>query len=177
MHRLGLLAPQWLSNKPIPIDAGGILGAWRIVNMNAARQHWLSGAPESQRDALIPVGTFDAWVANTLSYEPDQTLRTQTSFKSCNGPIQDIRQYWTANNPWYDPADIEVPVMLIHGEWDIDVPIDLAQAWFLRATGSPEKRWLEIGEATHMLILEKNHLQVVNALVDFFAHPTLVTPD
>lgn len=169
VRRLGLLAPQWLSNKPIPIDSGEALGAWRIVNMNAAKQHWLSGAPADKRDSLIPAGAFEAWVENTLSTEPDTALRAHTSFKASNGPIQDIREYWSANKPYYDPANIEVPVILIHGEWDIDVPVDLAQEWFLRATSSPEKRWFEIGEATHMLILEKNRLSAIHALTDFIS--------
>ncbi|SQJ12813.1 Esterase/lipase [Serratia rubidaea] len=173
VRRLGLLAPQWLSHKPVPIDSGEALGAWRIVNMHAAKQHWLSGAPAEKRDSLIPAGTFDAWVERTLPDEPDAELRAHASFKSGNGPIQDIREYWTANKPYYDPKDIDVPVILIHGEWDIDVPIDLAQDWFLRATGSPEKRWVEIGEATHMLILEKNRLSAIHALTDFISAPRL----
>lgn len=167
VRRLGLLAPQWLSNRPIPIDSGEKLGAWRIVNMHAAKERWLSGAPGNKRDGLIPAGAFEAWVDNTLRTEPDTELRAHTSFKSGTGPIEDIREYWTVNKPYYNPANIEVPVILIHGEWDIDVPIDLAQAWFLRATGSPEKRWCEIGEATHMLILEKNRLSAIHALTDF----------
>ncbi|MEE4484639.1 alpha/beta fold hydrolase [Serratia ficaria] len=166
---LGLLSPQWLSNKPIPIDSGGALGAWRIVNMHAAKRHWLSAAPADKRDSLIPEGTFEAWVENTLPDEPDAELRAHTSFKSGNGPIQDIREYWTANKPYYAPKDIEVPVILIHGEWDIDVPIDVTQNWFLSATGSSEKRWFEIGEATHMLLLEKNRLSAIQALTDFIS--------
>ncbi|HGM6859285.1 TPA: alpha/beta hydrolase [Serratia rubidaea] len=169
VRRLGLLAPQWLSNKPVPIDSGEALGAWRIVNMHAAQRHWLSGAPADKRDGLIPEGAFDAWVAHTLAAEPDAELRADTSFKSGNGPIQDIREYWRADKPYYRPEDIRVPVILMHGEWDIDVPIDLMQAWFLRATGSPEKRWLEIGEATHMLVLEKNRLAAIHALTDFMS--------
>lgn len=167
VRRLGLLAPQWLSNKPIPIDAGGELGAWRVVNMHAAQQHWLSAAPAAKRAGLIPEGAFAAWIENTLATEPDDALRAQSAFISGNGPIQDIREYWLAAKPYYDPADIEVPVILLHGEWDIDVPVELAQAWFRQATGSPLKRWVEIGEATHMLVLEKNRLQAFQALTDF----------
>ncbi|KGT86491.1 alpha/beta hydrolase [Erwinia typographi] len=168
VRRLGLLAPQWLSNKPIPIDSGGALGAWRVVNMDAAKQHWLSSAPVAKRDGLIPVGAFESWAANSLRYESDESLRAQNSFKSGNGPIQDIRDYWIAGKPYYDPADIEVPLILIHGEWDIDVTIELAKEWFLQAKASPEKRWLEIGEATHMLLLEKNRMHAIDALIKFF---------
>lgn len=171
VRRLGLIAPQWLSDKPVPLDAGGELGAWRIVDAAAARTRWLSGAPQHKRQELIPAGGFEAWMEKTISSEPDETLRINKQFRASNGPVQDIRDYWTAGKPYYDPADIEVPVMLIHGEWDIDVPIELAQAWFLKATGSPEKRWLEVGEATHMMVLEKNRQLIFTALTDYFNEP------
>jgi len=87
--------------------------------------------------------------------------------------IQDIRDFWAAGKPFYDPGQIEVPVLLIHGEWDVDVPLALAlalaQDYFVHLTGAPNKRWLELGEATHMLMLEKNRLQAYDALVGFMA--------
>lgn len=171
VRRLGLIAPQWVSDKPLPLDPGGELNAWRIVNAGAARERWISGAPQCKRGGLIPEGGFEAWLEKTVSDEPDDALRAQQSIRASNGPIQDIRDYWATGKPFYDPADIGVPLMLIHGEWDIDVPVELAQAWFLRATGSPDKRWLEIGEATHMMVLEKNRYQIYNALISFFREP------
>lgn len=171
VRRLGLIAPQWLSNNPVPLDSGGELGSWREVDASAARTRWLSGAPQCKRRDLIPEGGFEAWMERTLRGEPDEALREKHSFRASNGPIQDIREYWTAGRPFYEPAEIEVPLMLLHGEWDTDVPIELAQAWFLRATGAAEKRWLEIGEATHMMVLEKNRHQVFNALIHFFNEP------
>ncbi|WP_413735537.1 hypothetical protein ACL2XP_22835 [Sodalis sp. RH21] len=85
-----------------------------------------------------------------MGTEPDGELRARQSLRANNGPIEDIRAYRSAGKPFYDPADIRVPVLLVHGEWDIDAPIALAQAWFLRSTGAPVKRWVEIGEATYM---------------------------
>ena len=84
-------------------------------------------------------------------------------------PIQDIREYWAAGRPFYDPGQIEVPVLLIHGEWDVDVPLALAQDYFAHLSGSPDKRWLELGEATHMLMLEKNRGHAYQALVSFLS--------
>ena len=167
VRKLGLIAPQWISDKPIALDSGGALGAYRIVRASAARERWISAAPASKQDSLIPAGGFDAWLENTVRTEPDDALRASKSLRAGNGPIQDIRDFWAIGKPLYDPAQIEVPVLLVHGEWDIDVPIELAQAYFLRLSGAPYKRWLELGEATHMLMLEKNRRQAFDALIGF----------
>jgi pimeloyl-ACP methyl ester carboxylesterase len=169
VRRLGLVAPQWVSDRPIPLDAGGILGGYRVVRAGEARERWISAAPVWKRDSLIPEGGFEAWLDNTVASEPDDTLRANQSIRAVNGPVLDIREFWAARKPFYDPAQIEVPVLLVHGEWDIDVPISLAQDYFVKLTGAPYKRWLELGEATHMLMLEKNRQQAYDALASFMS--------
>ncbi|WP_085072376.1 alpha/beta hydrolase [Pantoea alhagi] len=173
VRRLGLIAPQWLSSQPVPLDEGGTLHAWRIVNAGEGKARWLSGAPQHKQQDLIPAGVFEAWVDKAVSTEPDENLRMQNSFRASNGPVQDIRDYWTKGKPYYDPADIRVPLLLIHGEWDRDVPVAVTQDLFLHMTGSPDKRWLEIGEATHMVVLEKNRHKVFDALANFFSEPNI----
>lgn len=169
VRRLGLVAPQWVSDKPIPLDAGGPLGGYRVVRAADARDRWVNAAPQRKRDTLIPDGGFEAWLDNTVRSEPDEALRENQSIRVANGPIQDIREYWAAGKPFYDPGQIEVPVLLIHGEWDVDVPLALAQDYFAHLSGSPDKRWLELGEATHMLLLEKNRVQAYQALSSFLS--------
>ena len=172
VRRLGLIAPQWLSAVPIPLDSGGILAGYRIVQADAARTRWINAAPVHKRSDLIPEHGFEAWLAQTVETETDAAIRSAGAIRATNGPIQDIRDYWNAGRPFYDPSEIEVPVLLLHGEWDIDVPIDLALDYFKRLTGTPSKRWLEIGEATHMLVLEKNRQLAFTALADFFSEAT-----
>jgi pimeloyl-ACP methyl ester carboxylesterase len=167
VRKLGLVAPQWVSDSPIPLDAGGLLGGYRTVRAADARERWIGAAPQWKRETLIPAGGFEAWLENTVDSEPDESLRASQSIRAVNGPIQDIREYWAAGRPFYDPGQIEVPVLLIHGEWDIDVPLALAQDYFRHLTGSPDKRWLELGEATHMLLLEKNRRHAYEALARF----------
>lgn len=167
VRKLGLIAPQWVSDQPIPIDTGGVLGGYRVVRAAEARERWVGAAPQWKRDTLIPEGGFEAWLNNTVRTEPDDALRANQSLRAVNGPIQDIREFWAAGKPFYDPGQIEVPVLLVHGEWDIDVPLPLAQAYFASLTGARYKRWVEVGEATHMLMLEKNRRQAYDALAAF----------
>jgi pimeloyl-ACP methyl ester carboxylesterase len=169
VRKLGLIAPQWLSDQPIPLDSGGLLQAHRVVDANAARTRWIGAAPADKRDALIPEGGFEAWVENTVASEPDSALRTNQSFVASNGPIQDIRDYWAVGKPFYEPADIRVPLLMILGEWDIDVPPELGLAYFKRATNTPYKRLLTLGEATHMLVLETNRKKAFDELAVFMS--------
>ncbi|GAB2940404.1 alpha/beta hydrolase [Hafnia psychrotolerans] len=167
VRRLTLIAPQWLQEGKPALDPGGAIGAWRDIDIDAIEARWLRGVPDEKKQDLIPPEGFSQWAMQTLSDEPNLQLKAQRKIRASTGPIQDTRVYWSAGIPVYDPADIRVPVLLLHGEWDQDVPINATLNWYLRATGAPWKRWVEIGEATHMMVLEKNRKQVFALARDF----------
>ncbi|MCO4317789.1 alpha/beta hydrolase [Phyllobacterium sp. 21LDTY02-6] len=166
--KLALLAPQWLSEAPIPIDSGGALGCYRLVPVHAALARWLGTAPEHARERLVPQGWFDLWARFVLAEEVSEADRERGHIRATNGPIQDIRTYWRAGNPYYQPGEIRAPVLLLHGEWDIDVPLDLARAYFGELTGARYRRWLELGEATHLALMESNRMQAYVEIARFF---------
>jgi pimeloyl-ACP methyl ester carboxylesterase len=168
MHKLVLLAPQWSSDRPIPIDPGGPLDAYRLVPVRESKARWLGTAPERARASLVPEGWFEQWADFTLAEDPWSRERTPDRLRATNGPIQDIRDYWRAGRKYYEPARIRVPVLLVHGEWDIDVPIGLAQALFLELENAPYRQWVEIGEATHLVLMEKNRLLAFEAVRNFY---------
>jgi pimeloyl-ACP methyl ester carboxylesterase len=124
---------------------------------------------------LIPPGWFRVWSENTLAIGPRGTA--PNTILAPSGAIQDIREYWAASRPFYDPGQIRVPVLLIHAEWDVDVPFDTVRDFFSRLTAAPYRRWIEIGQGTHMVILEENRWQAVNAIVEFLKEEvTQATP-
>jgi len=165
IKRLALIAPLWLRETPGRIDPGSNLPAYREVDLLKYEESWRAAAPKDQRDALIPTGWFDVWAENTLATGPRGTV--PNSILAPAGAIQDIREYWAANRPFYNPGEIRVPVLLIHAEWDVDVPFDTARDFFGRLTAAPYRRWIEIGQGTHMVILEKNRWQAVNSIIEF----------
>ena len=77
-----------------------------------------------------------------------------------NGVIQDVRDYWAAGKAYYDAANIRVPTLLMQAEWDQDTPAYMAQALFPLLKNAPVKRYVEIGEGTHTVIMEKNRMQL-----------------
>jgi pimeloyl-ACP methyl ester carboxylesterase len=165
--KLALVAPLWLCATPLPLDPGGHLGAYRNVPVSETRARWLSAAPEHKRDGLIPDGWFDAWAEASLATDPAACAKNPRTMRAVNGPVIDVREYWNAGKSLYRPQEITVPVLLTHAEWDIDTPIDVPQSLFLSLTGAPYRRWVEIGEGTHMVLLEKNRLQAFEAIADF----------
>ncbi|AOZ94684.1 alpha/beta hydrolase [Paenibacillus crassostreae] len=167
VNKLVLVAPQWVSSKPIPLDPGGQIGSYRLVPIEAMKTRWLNAAPEDKRTDLLPEGWFEKWADATIASDPSSQTHTPPSIRATNGPIQDVREYWTLGKKLYEPKELSVPVLLVHAEWDIDVPIDSAKALFSGITGAPYKSWVEIGEGTHMVMLEKNRLQVFHAVLQF----------
>ena len=84
-----------------------------------------------------------------------------------NGVLADLRAYWISDKPQYDPDGIKVPTLVIHAEWDADLPSYMAQAYFAKLSNAPYKRFVELGEGTHTIIMEKNRMQFFHEVMAF----------
>jgi pimeloyl-ACP methyl ester carboxylesterase len=158
VNKLALYAPLWLRNTPALIGGDGPLGAYRTVTKENAKKRWLTGVPEDKQAELIPAGWFDAWAAATWGTDPK--AKDSGQLRAPNGVIQDVRDYWASGKPYYDPANISVPTLLIKAEWDQDTPAYMSQALFPLLKNAPMKRYVEIGGGTHTVIMEKNRMQL-----------------
>jgi pimeloyl-ACP methyl ester carboxylesterase len=165
VNKLVLLAPQWIRETPSLADPGGAIGAYRIVERAAARTRWLNRVPDHKKAELLPEAWFEAWADATFA--SGQAGPGPAQLMAPNGTIQDGREYWSASKPLYDPSRITVPVLIVHAEWDRDCPIEMSRALFERLTSAPYRRWVEIGEGTHSVFLEKNRWQVFGAVGGF----------
>lgn len=170
IEKLVLVAPLWLSNRPLRIDAGQPLSAWRLIHVDAFREAWLAGVPTDRHANLLPLGWFEQWAAVTASTDPD--IAEPGAIRAPGGAIQDVREHWLANRPLYDPSAISAPVLLIHAEWDQDVSIDMMQDLFKRLDNAAYRRWVEIGEGTHMILMEPGRWQAFDAIVTFLKEPS-----
>jgi len=166
VQKLALYAPLWLSDVPAA-NTLGTLGAYRSVTREAMRTRWLNGVPEDKRADLIPPGWFDAFAAATMASDPGGAARTPPVLRAPNGMLADLRDFWLAGKPLYDPADIRVPTLLVHAEWDADTPNRVLYAYFERLVNAPYRRYVQIGEGTHFLMLEKNRVQLFQAVQQF----------
>jgi pimeloyl-ACP methyl ester carboxylesterase len=167
VNKLVLYAPGWLRNAPSLTDKGGTLGAYRTVTKADAKARWLTGVPEDKKAALIPAGWYEAWADATFATDPLGARQSPPVLRAPNGVILDSREYWSAGKPLYDPGDIRVPTFLAHAEWDHDLPSYMLYAYFEKLTNAPYKRYVQIGEGTHTVIMEKNRMQLFQAVQQF----------
>ena len=163
--RLVLYAPQFVRDNALsgPPPATPRT-AYRVVNRAQARERWLNGVPAAAKDTLIPAGWFEAWADATFATDPDgagQTLRAP------NGILQDSSTSWWIGRPYYDPAAIRVPTLLVVAEWDADTPPYMARALHERLTAAPYKRLAVLPEGTHTILLERNRAQLFETVQRF----------
>jgi pimeloyl-ACP methyl ester carboxylesterase len=175
VNRLILFAPLWIfrgggATPPTPEAAAAVaasLGAYRLVSAASARARWLEGVPESKKGNLIPPGVLDAWIEATLATDPEAHSHTPPILRVPNGVIADMLTYWMSGRAHYSPEQIKVPTFLIHAEWDSDLPSYQAQTYFAELKNTPYKRFVEIGEGTHSIMLEKNRMQFFREILGF----------
>jgi pimeloyl-ACP methyl ester carboxylesterase len=166
VNRLVLYAPLWLFKTAPPGD-GGPLGAYRTVTREAAKERWLKGVAEDKKADLIPAGWFEQWADATWATDTVGATQNPPMLRAPNGVVADIRNFWRAEKPQYDPAAIRVPTLVIHAEWDADLPSYMAQAYFAKLTSAPYKRFVELGEGTHTVMMEKNRMQFFHEVMGF----------
>ena len=164
--RLVLYAPGWLSRNKVPPDAPS-LGAYRTVTREAVHNRWLTGVPTDKKADLIPPGWFDMFADATFATDSEGAKRNPPVLRAPNGVAQDSRDFWMNERPLYQPSDITVPTLLIHAEWDADLPTYHTAAYFAELKNTPYKRWVELGEGTHFVMLEKNRMQFIHEIAMF----------
>lgn len=169
VRRLVLNAPVWLrARRPADERALGAYATWTVEEALANLQ---TGAPEEKRAGLMPPAWFAAWKAAALATDPEGARQDPPVVRSPSGAPHDSRAYWAAGKPYYDPALITAPTLIVHGEWDGLLPLGMAEAVFARLERAPLKRLVEIGEGTHLLMLEKNRLQLFREVQLFLDEP------
>ena len=114
VERLVLYAPAWIRTTPSLVQAGpGPTPAYRMVARDAALGRWMTGVPEDKKAALIPAGWFDAWADATWATDPEGAKMNPPVLRAPNGVVQDGLEFFGAGKPYYDPAKITVPTLLV----------------------------------------------------------------
>jgi len=168
VERLVLYAPGWIRQTASLVQAGpGPLGAYRTVTRELARQRWLTEVPEDKKASLIPKGWFDAWADATWATDPEGAKANPPVIRAPNGVLADGNEFFGARKPDYDPTKVTVPALLVGAEWDRDAPPYMAQTLFPLLVNSPGKRYVQLAEGTHTIIMEKNRIKLFEAVQAF----------
>ena len=167
VERLVLYAPAWIRTTPSLSRAPGPLGAYRMVARDQAKARWLTGVPEDKKAALIPAGWFESWADATFATDPVGARMTPPVLRAPNGVQQDGDEFFSAGKPYYDPAKVTVPTLLVHAEWDRDTPGYMAQTLFPLLVNAPGKRYVQLPEGTHTIMIENNRFMLFEAVQAF----------
>jgi pimeloyl-ACP methyl ester carboxylesterase len=177
VDRLVLYAPDWVTTPPASQAASRPLGAYVAATLATARERLQAGAPQDKMDELMPPAWFEAWSAAALASDPVGSRQDPPVLRSPSGVFQDDRDYWQAGKPYYDPARITVPTLIVVAEWDQVNPDEGAQALFHKLPSRSEKRLVEIGEGTHVVMLEKNRMELFREVQHFLDKGRQLTGD
>jgi pimeloyl-ACP methyl ester carboxylesterase len=158
VHRLVLYAPVWLHEPPS--TPAPKLGAYRTWTMDNVRKGVQTGAPESKKDQLLSPDVFAAWSACEIATDPEGATQSPPRVRTPNGYYADEQDYLMAGKPLWEPAEIAAPALVVVGDWDGVQPPSRAETVFNRLVNTPERRLVQIGEATHLVLLERNRLQL-----------------
>lgn len=172
VERLVLYAPVWQRTTESPAAGGTAPNtAYRLVNVAAARSRWLAGVAPEKHEQLLPRAWYEAWVAANLATDPWGSTRSPAVMRAPNGglPVPHAPGGWV---PPYDPAAITAPTLLVKGEWDADTPSHMAQALFPLLVNAPVRQYVEIGEGTHSIMLERNRMQLFRVVQGFLEGAT-----
>jgi pimeloyl-ACP methyl ester carboxylesterase len=171
VHRLVLYAPGWIRPpSPVPGPSAPI-PAYQAWTVEQARARLQSGVPPDKQATLMPSAWRDAWAAAALATDPVGAARTPPVVRSPGGPLQDNVEYWRAGKAMYDPSRITAPTLIVTAEWDGLTPPELGRALFARLTAAPAKRFVEVGGASHLVMLERNRVQLFREVQLFLEEP------
>lgn len=164
VERLVLVAPPWIG---LPGPPAGTLPAYRTLTRAAARQMLVDGAPEAERAALFPPGWFEHWADATFATDPEGARRVPSVLRVPNGPAADARDSWAAGRPWFDPARVAAPALVIVAEWDPLSPPARTLGLFQALSASPGKRFVVLDRGTHGIMLQRNRGALYQAVQGF----------
>ena len=114
VERLVLYAPAWIRQTASLVQAGPGNSAptgWSIAIRR--KERWFTGVPEDKKANLIPAGWFDAWADATFATDPVGAEMNPPVLRAPNGVVQDGADFFGAGKPYYDPAKITVPTLLV----------------------------------------------------------------
>ncbi len=171
--RLVLFAPLWLRRPDERTAAmiGQTLPAYRTVTPAEAYTRWLTGVPSDARETLIPDGWFERWAEATWATDPRNMAADPPFLRAPNGVIQDVVDYYYAGVPYFDPAAIRPPTLLVSPEWDNDTPPYMARALFEALPARATNRLEMLPEGTHTMLMERHRLRLLECVQAFLAAP------
>jgi pimeloyl-ACP methyl ester carboxylesterase len=126
-----------------------------------------NGVPYGRREELLPPDWFAAWWDVALKTDPVGAKKSRPSVRGPAGVAQDYMDYWDQGRSYYDPKKITAPTLVIVGDMDLQTPGRKARALHESLENSAGRQFVEIKDASHIMMLEKNRMSLFEAVQQF----------
>lgn len=143
----------------------GFIPSWKIITLEDQWKRFREDIPKEESPVILRQD-FDKWGKAFLESDPYSRSKNQQGVKIPSGPFVDILSTWYAGYVAYDPAQLKFPMLVIRGEWD-SLFDDADEKKFMQNIGSRTIWSIKIENSTHLLLLEKNRLQLYQSVQEF----------
>ncbi|MGY4319328.1 pimeloyl-ACP methyl ester carboxylesterase [Bradyrhizobium sp. JR3.5] len=167
IERLVFLGSVWFQVPALPDPYPDKIPAYRIVKRDRGLARWLTGVPDHKREQILPPAWSKTVLDTIWSSDPLGATADPPFIRAPNGGRKDWRNYWFAGKPFYDPAKILAPVLLVQAERDAETPPYMAHTLFPLLANSRSKQYICFGEGTHLSPFERDRLNVFAAIQTF----------
>ena len=165
--RLVLSGALWCREQSVGIRMTGPLGAWREVTAEAIVQRWGVNLDATQLAAIADAGHMQAWAEAAVASDPGAGRATPPVLRAPTGVIDDVQKFWLQGKATWDPSAVQVPTLVVVGEWDRETTPEQGRQVFDRLPHAIERRMTVIGGGTHSLLLERQRHQLYRTVGDF----------
>jgi esterase/lipase len=135
--------------------------------MKESREELLDGAPQEKKDELLPTSAFATWSAAEIATDREGAKQNPPVVHTPNGVFADILESQAAGKVLWEPSGVAASTFVIVGQWDGITPITQAQAVFGKLVNAHRRHLVQIEEGTHLLLLEKNRMQLYREVQTF----------
>ncbi len=122
--------------------------------------------------ARIPRAIATSGRMATAKYNLEVAALNPPVVRTPNGSVQDMRDYWYAGKPYWNPTQVTAPTLEVRGEWDEVLTIADSLGVFNALSNAPLKRMVVVGAGSHMMLIEKNREQLFREVQLFLDEAT-----
>lgn len=154
VRSLTLLTPPVPAQAPAQAANPPALGAWQHWTVADALKRIQSGAPDAQRELLLPAAARQAWEQVLAASQPEAARSQPVRYRSPTGVLADGREWWGAGKSFYDPAKVTAPLLVVAAQWDGLTPAAGAERLFPQFTQAWPRQLAVLPRASHFVALE-----------------------
>ncbi len=169
VRRLVLAGALWIPEGPMQVAVEGTLRPYRLVTEEATARRWTVGLNDMQKAAIGSAASRAQWAQAAVASDPQSCRHTPALLRAPTGVVKDVTECWMQGRPTWEPSLVRCPTLVVVGEWDHETTPAQGREVFARLSGTDIRRFVVIGGATHLMLLERQRQQLYEVVAAFLS--------